>query len=93
VTECIPQGFSVLTIRPAGVPQQEAERLKQPFTRLEKARSGKGGSGLGLGLGLAIVNRIARHHGGSFELLPREGGSLIVRVSLPARQNAALPDN
>jgi two-component system osmolarity sensor histidine kinase EnvZ len=73
--------------RGPGIPPQQAERLKQPFTRLEQARSGKGGSGLGL----AIVDRIARHHGGSFELLAREGGGLIARVSLPAQDGAALP--
>ena len=65
--------------RGPGIPPEEAERLKQPFTRLERARSDKGGSGLGL----AIVDRIARHHGGSLELLAREGGGLIARVSLP----------
>jgi two-component system osmolarity sensor histidine kinase EnvZ len=68
--------------RGPGIPPAEAERLKQPFTRLEQARSGKGGSGLGL----AIVDRIARHHGGTLELLPREGGGLIARVNLPLRQ-------
>ncbi len=73
--------------RGPGIPPQEAERLKQPFTRLEKARSGKGGSGLGL----AIVDRIARHHGGSLDLLPRAGGGLIARVSLPLQAGAALP--
>jgi two-component system osmolarity sensor histidine kinase EnvZ len=72
--------------RGPGIPPEEAERLKQPFTRLEQARSGKGGSGLGL----AIVDRIARHHGGSFELLAREGGGLIARVSLPLQGGAAL---
>ena len=73
--------------RGPGIPPQETERLKQPFTRLEQARSGKGGSGLGL----AIVDRIARHHGGSLELLAREGGGLIARVSLPLQDGAALP--
>jgi two-component system osmolarity sensor histidine kinase EnvZ len=68
--------------RGPGVPPDEAERLKLPFTRLVEARSGKGGSGLGL----AIVDRIARLHGGSFELLPREGGGLIARVSIPVQQ-------
>lgn len=63
-----------------GIPAADAERLKQPFTRLETARSGKGGSGLGL----AIVDRIVRAHGGSFDLLPRDGGGLCARVSLPA---------
>ncbi|MGP1678544.1 MAG: ATP-binding protein [Burkholderiales bacterium] len=71
--------------RGPGIPAQETERLKQPFTRLEQARSGKGGSGLGL----AIVDRIARQHGGSFELLQREGGGLIARVSLPLQESAA----
>ena len=64
--------------RGPGVPQGEAERLKRPFTRLEKARSGRGGAGLGL----AIVDRIARAHGGRFELAAREGGGLIARLSL-----------
>ncbi|MBK5104046.1 MAG: HAMP domain-containing protein [Burkholderiales bacterium] len=74
--------------RGPGIPPQEAERLKQPFTRLEQARSGKGGSGLGL----AIVDRIARHHGGGLDLLAREGGGLIARVSLPLREGTASPD-
>ena len=65
--------------RGPGIPADEVERLKQPFTRLESARSGKGGSGLGL----AIVDRIARMHGGSFELLQREGGGLVARVTFP----------
>jgi two-component system osmolarity sensor histidine kinase EnvZ len=69
--------------RGPGIPPAEAERLKQPFTRLEQARSGKGGSGLGL----AIVDRIARQHGGSLELLAREGGGLIARVRLPLQRN------
>ncbi len=65
--------------RGPGSPASEAERLKQPFTRLETARSGKGGSGLGL----AIVDRIVRAHSGRFDLLPYEGGGLIARVTLP----------
>jgi len=71
--------------RGPGIPPEETERLKQPFTRLDAARSGKGGSGLGL----AIVDRIARHHGGRLELLAREGGGLIARVTLPLPGNTA----
>ena len=67
--------------RGPGIPQEEAERLKQPFTRLEAARSGASGAGLGL----AIVERVARSHGGRFDLLAREGGGLVARVTLPAR--------
>jgi two-component system osmolarity sensor histidine kinase EnvZ len=65
--------------RGPGIPPEEVERLKQPFTRLETARSGKGGSGLGL----AIVDRIARMHGAALELAPRTGGGLVARVILP----------
>ena len=72
--------------RGRGIPPEETERLKQPFTRLDQARSGKGGSGLGL----AIVDRIAQHHGGSFELLPRDGGGLVARVSLPLQEGSVL---
>ncbi len=72
--------------RGPGVPPDEAERLKLPFTRREAARSGTRGSGLGL----AIVDRVARLHGGSFELLPREGGGLIARVILPLQEGASV---
>jgi two-component system osmolarity sensor histidine kinase EnvZ len=66
--------------RGPGIPPEEAERLKQPFTRLETARTGAASAGLGL----AIVDRVARGHGGRFDLLSREGGGLIARVTLPA---------
>jgi two-component system osmolarity sensor histidine kinase EnvZ len=74
-------GAAVLDVadRGPGIPAAEAERLKQPFTRLEAARSDKGGAGLGL----AIVERVVRAHRGSFELLAREGGGLIARIRLP----------
>ena len=64
--------------RGPGVPEGELERLKRPFTRLNEARSGSGGAGLGL----AIVDRIARAHGGRFALAAREGGGLVARLAL-----------
>jgi two-component system osmolarity sensor histidine kinase EnvZ len=64
--------------RGPGVPDNELERLKRPFTRLNEARSGGGGAGLGL----AIVDRIARAHGGHFELAMRDGGGLVARLGL-----------
>ena len=64
--------------RGPGIPQGEAERLKRPFTRLSESRSGAGGAGLGL----AIVERIARAHGGSLDLVPRDGGGLVARLLL-----------
>lgn len=64
--------------RGPGIPPSEIERMKRPFTRLDDARS----NAVGAGLGLAIVDRIARSHQGCFDLLPREGGGLIARVTL-----------
>jgi two-component system osmolarity sensor histidine kinase EnvZ len=64
--------------RGPGIPEGEAERLKRPFTRLDRARGSRSGSGLGL----AIVDRVARAHDGSLELLPREGGGLVARLTL-----------
>ena len=74
--------LSVLDRGP-GIPPQDAERMLQPFTRLNEARST-----VGSGLGLAIVDRIAKMHGGSVRLLPRAGGGLEVRVEF-AVQGAA----
>jgi len=62
-----------------GIPVQEVERLKRPFTRLDDSRSGHGGSGLGL----AIVERTAQAHGGRLELVPRSPRGLIARLVLP----------
>ena len=64
--------------RGPGIPESEAQRMLQPFTRMDDARSTSG-----TGLGLAIVERIARLHGGTIRLLAREGGGLRVRVELP----------
>jgi two-component system osmolarity sensor histidine kinase EnvZ len=83
----VEDGTAVLDVadRGPGIPASEAERLKQPFTRLEVARSDRGGAGLGL----AIVERVVRAHRGSFELLAREGGGLIARIRLPLEGKAA----
>ncbi len=79
-----PEALIEVSDRGRGIPPSETERLKQPFTRLEVARSDKGGAGLGL----AIAERVVRAHGGSLELLPREGGGLLARIRLPAPKAA-----
>lgn len=66
--------------RGPGIPLDQAERMLQPFTRLDNARGGAG-----TGLGLAIVDRIARVHGGTVKLTPRHGGGLRARVELPLK--------
>ena len=75
--------LSVLDRGP-GIPAAETERMLQPFTRLDDARSTSGS-----GLGLAIVDRIARLHHGSVSLLAREGGGLEARVEFPATAGPA----
>lgn len=75
-------GCAVIEVldRGPGIPDDAAERMLQPFTRLDAARGGSG-----TGLGLAIVDRIARMHGGKVQLLQREGGGLRARVELPVQ--------
>lgn len=70
--------------RGPGIRHDDIERLKRPFTRASDARAREDGAA-GAGLGLAIVERVARMHGGRFDLVPREGGGTIARVTLSAR--------
>lgn len=65
--------------RGPGVPPDQVERLKQPFNRLDSARSGVSGAGLGL----AIADRIVKLHGARFGLLPRDGGGTVAEVAFP----------
>ena len=64
-----------------GIPPNEVERLKRPFTRLDDSRAGSGGAGLGL----AIVERTALAHGGRLELVPRSPRGLIGRLILATK--------
>jgi two-component system osmolarity sensor histidine kinase EnvZ len=82
VTTSETAGTVVLDVadRGPGIPLDLVERLKQPFTRASPARSDARGIS-GAGLGLAIVDRIARLHGGTLDLLPRDGGGTVARVT------------
>lgn len=62
-----------------GIPLQDLQRIRQPFTRLDEARSGRPGAGLGL----AIVERIAHLHHGDLLIKNRTDGGLEVTLSLP----------
>jgi two-component system, OmpR family, osmolarity sensor histidine kinase EnvZ len=67
--------------RGAGIPAEAIKRMKQPFTRLDTARSQANGAGLGL----AIIDRIAQRHRARFELSAREGGGLVARIVFARR--------
>jgi two-component system osmolarity sensor histidine kinase EnvZ len=65
--------------RGPGIPADQVDHLKRPFIRGDAART----DATGAGLGLAIVERIARMHGATFDLIPRPGGGTLARVTLP----------
>ncbi|MFG2993500.1 sensor histidine kinase [Streptomyces sp. NPDC048257] len=62
------------------VPAYEVDNLFEPFRRLRTERTG---SDKGVGLGLSIARSVARAHGGRIQAMPREGGGLVMRVTLP----------
>ncbi len=66
--------------RGPGIPADQREKVFTPFYRLETSRNRETG---GTGLGLSVSRNIARQHGGDIELDDRDGGGLIVRVTLP----------
>lgn len=63
------------------VPAYEVPRLFEPFRRLRS----RTGSATGTGLGLSIVRSVAVAHGGRVDARPRDGGGLIVTVTLPTK--------
>lgn len=82
VTTEVAHGQAVLTVTNTGpvVPAYEIDNLFEPFRRLRTERTG---SDKGVGLGLSIVRSVARAHGGHIVARPREGGGLVMRVTLP----------
>ncbi|TPH15258.1 two-component system sensor histidine kinase EnvZ [Litorilituus lipolyticus] len=61
-----------------GIPDEDIDRLFQPFTQGDTARGTEGS-----GLGLAIIKRIVDTHGGKVTLSNKTTGGLEAKVSLP----------
>lgn len=82
VTTMIEHGQAVLLVSNTGpvVPAYEIDNIFEPFRRLRTERTG---SDKGVGLGLSIARSVARAHGGRIIAEPREGGGLVMRVTLP----------
>ncbi len=66
-----------------GIPEDDLERVFEPFVRLEASRSRDTG---GSGLGLAIARSIVRGHGGDVHLENRTEGGLRATVALPGAE-------
>ena len=64
----------------SGIPENEREKVFEPFYRLEESRSRDTG---GTGLGLSIARSIVEYHNGSIVLENRPSGGLEVIVKLP----------
>jgi signal transduction histidine kinase len=82
----LPDGSASLMVSNSGpvVPRYEIPGLFEPFRRL----SGERVHSPGAGLGLSIVQSVARAHGGDVHAEPRDGGGLIVTVTLPSSNGA-----
>ncbi|MEV0779554.1 HAMP domain-containing sensor histidine kinase [Streptomyces sp. NPDC050433] len=82
VTTTVQHGEAVLLVSNTGpvVPAYEIDNIFEPFRRLRTERTG---SDKGVGLGLSIARSVARAHGGRIIAEPREGGGLVMRVTLP----------
>ncbi len=66
--------------RGVGFGEADPERLFEAFHTTKKS---------GTGLGLAIVRRLVALQGGTIELLSREGGGAVARVTLPVEAPAS----
>ena len=69
-----------------GIPEEDQQRVFEPFVRLESSRNGETG---GTGLGLTLVKAIAEGHGGDITLENRSEGGLRARMRLPRTGVAA----
>lgn len=70
--------------RGPGIPEQDRERVLEPFERLESHWDVDGS-----GLGLTVVKSIAEIHGGRVSIGDRPGGGAVVTIELPVESGGA----
>jgi signal transduction histidine kinase len=63
--------------RGIGIPEEDMERVFEPFFRTDRSRAPKTG---GTGLGLTLSKRIIDSHGGKLIAMNREGGGTQFRI-------------
>lgn len=74
------ESFSISIIdQGPGIPEDQKNRLFEPFERVDEARGNEGGSGLGL----TIADRIAKAHWGKLELINIKQGGLEAKLTIP----------
>ena len=73
------QAVVIVNDRGPGVPEDQRERIFEPFYRMPGASESHGG----VGLGLALVRSIAERHGGRVRCGAREGGGARFQLVLP----------
>ena len=85
-----PSGHVELEVANTGphVPPYDIPAIFEPFRRLDDERLA---TAKGTGLGLSIVRSVVQAHRGEVTAKPREGGGLIVTVTLPAAADPAMP--
>ena len=71
-----------------GLPEDMRTKVLEPFVKADASRSSSSRSGFGLGL--AIVQEVARGHGGTLSLHPSDPNGLTATIILPGKQNDSL---
>ena len=67
-----------------GIPQEELDKVCQPFYMVDKSRSRKAG---GAGLGLALCREIVSAHGGAMDIDSRPGEGTLITLHFPLSQD------
>jgi signal transduction histidine kinase len=82
--EAAPEPRIIVADRGPGVPDDQRQRIFEPFARGH--HQSDRAAGAGFGLGLAICKRLVEGHGGTISVDDRSGGGARFTVDLPARR-------